>query len=128
MQGRFSDALTLRHETCEQYVHAAAPATTLWVVPTPNNSQSIDGHVVAYTAGVPTTAPSTGYRGPSTYSGASAIVSVLTVDNASFVPGDSASTTISVSADGDGTMSFSGLVDTATDAAESGRVQWTCTD
>ncbi|MBV8302179.1 MAG: hypothetical protein JOY68_09695, partial [Candidatus Dormibacteraeota bacterium] len=36
LQGRFSDNVTLRHETCQQYVSAAAPATTLWVVPTPN--------------------------------------------------------------------------------------------
>ena len=128
LQGGFSDNVTLRHETCEQYVRAAAPATTLWVVPTPNNTQSIDGHVVMYTAGVPNIAPSIGFRGPRSYGGVSAIMSVLIVDNASFVPGDSATTTITVSGDGSGSMSFEGLVDTASNAAESGRVQWTCTD
>jgi hypothetical protein len=128
LQGRFSDSVTLRHETCEQYVRALAPATTLWVVPTPNDSESIAGHVVGYTAGVPSAPPSTGYKGPGSYTTPSAIVSVLTVDSASFGPGDSASATITVNASGAGTMSFSDLVDTATNAAESGTVQWTCTD
>jgi hypothetical protein len=128
LTGQFSDALTLRRQSCEQYVRAVAPGTTLWVVPAPSNAAQVDGHTVTYTAGVPQAAPSTGYRGPGSYSGASALVSVLLIDNTSFLPGRLARTTITVSANGSGSMSFSGLVDQDTNAAESGRVSWICTD
>jgi len=126
VSGSFRDSVTLRHESCAEYVRAAAPATTLWVVPTPTPEQSVGGHAVNYTAGVPSTAPSSGYQGPRTYRGASAIVSVLLVDNASFTPGDRSQTSISVAADGSGTMTFNDMVDTATFATESGTVRWTC--
>lgn len=127
-QGSFDDTVTLRHETCAEYVAAAAPATTLWVVPTPNTGTPVGGHAIMYTAGIPQNPPSRGYHGPGTYSSPSALVSVLLVDNASFLPGATTAATISISADGSGSLSFTGLVDTSSDALESGRVEWTCRD
>jgi hypothetical protein len=125
LQGSFSDTITLRHETCRDYVQALLPATTLWVVPSPYGT-TVNGHSVTYTAGVPSASPSAGYRGPGTYSGASALISVLAIDSASFVPGDRTNTTIGVAADGSGFMSFTDLVDTTTYELESGKVRWSC--
>jgi hypothetical protein len=81
-----------------------------------------------YTAGVLLNTTGTGYRGPATYSGASTIVSVLIVENASYLPGDDATATITVAADGSGSMSFVGLLDVYTNAAEAGTATWTCAD
>jgi hypothetical protein len=55
-------------------------------------------------------------------------VSVLLIDNASFLPGNDAVATITVGPDGSGSLSFSGLLDVGTSAAESGVVTWTCSD
>ncbi len=126
LRGTFSDHVTSRGETCGAYVAGLLPATTLWVVPTPGNATIVGGHIVTYTAGVPSSKPSTGYHGPATYAQPSAVVADLVIDNDSFVGGDSATATIAVRADGSGSMRFAGLVDTATDAAESGSETWTC--
>jgi hypothetical protein len=125
VRGNFVDALTSRHERCSQYVAGALPATTLWVVPT-LGSLPLSGHTVMYTAGVVNAPPSTGFHGPGTYTGASAIVADLIVDNSSFT--FAASTVIHVAGDASGTMSFTGMLDTSTNAEESGRVSWTCAD
>jgi hypothetical protein len=125
MHGSFIDSLTGRHERCSQYVNGALPATTLWVVPTPG-SLPVNGHAVVYTAGVPNAPPSSGFHGPGTYTGASATVADLIVDNSSFI--FAASTVIHVAADASGSMSFTGMLDTNTNAEESGMVSWTCAD
>ena len=125
LKGSFVDSLTGRHETCSQYVAGALPATTLWVVPTPV-SQLVGNHQVTYTAGVVIAPPSPGFHGPGIYTGASATMADLIVDNSSFT--FAASTVIHVTADASGTMSFTGMVDTFTYALESGKVSWTCTD
>jgi hypothetical protein len=127
VKGSFTDSLTARNETCSEYAQGVEPAVTLWVVPTPNNAATVDGHTVMFTAGVPTAKPSAGYHGPGTYTGTSALVSELTVDNASFLPGASATAVISVSRDGSGSMSFTGMLDTFNSAEESGSVTWRCT-
>jgi hypothetical protein len=126
VKGSFTDAITSRRETCDQYVHGLAPATTLWVVPTPNNGSSIAGHAVTFTAGVPANAPSSGYHGPGTYAEPSAVVADLIVDESSFLPGSAAKTTISIAADGSGSLSFTDMVDTSTSAIESGTEHWKC--
>lgn len=126
VKGTFTDTLTSRQETCQEYVRGLAPATTLWVVPTPNLGSSVTGHIVSLTAGVPSEKPSSGYHGPGTYAEPSATVSVVIVDNASFLPGRQAHATITVSSDGSGSLTFSGMVDTFNSAVESGREQWTC--
>ncbi|HET9847715.1 MAG TPA: hypothetical protein VFR68_04080 [Candidatus Dormibacteraeota bacterium] len=126
VHGTFTDTLTSRRETCRAYVGGAVPATTLWVVPTPSNASPVGGHVVTLTGGVPTDQPSSGYHGPGTYAQPSAAVAVLIVDNASFLPGNDARVSITVSPDGSGSMSFTGMVDTSTSAAESGEERWTC--
>jgi hypothetical protein len=125
LHGTFVDSLTGRHERCSQYVAGALPATTLWVVPTPG-SQPIGSHTVMYTAGVPNAPPSSGFHGAATYTGASAIVADLIIDNSSFT--FATNTVIHVAADASGTMSFTGMLDTYTNAEESGRVSWTCAD
>jgi hypothetical protein len=125
VHGSFVDSLTSRHERCSQYVAGALQATTLWVVPTPG-SAPVGGHTVMYTAGVPNAPPSSGFHGPGTYTGASATVADLIIDNSSFT--FAASTVIDVAADASGTMSFTGMLDTSTNADESGRVSWTCAD
>jgi uncharacterized protein (TIGR02118 family) len=54
VKGTFTDTLTSRQETCDQYVHGQAQATTLWVVPLPGRGGTPDGgHAVSFTAGVP---------------------------------------------------------------------------
>lgn len=126
VKGTFSDTLTSRQETCKEYVGGLAPATTLWVVPTPNLGSSVGGHVVSLTAGVPSEKPSNGYHGPGTYAEHSAIVSVVIIDNASFLPGNAAHASIVVSGDGSGSLAFSGMVDTFNSAVESGQEKWTC--
>src|ERR1700722_17149986 len=118
--GQFSDSLTARHETCDAYANGQVPATTLFVVPTPNDTSNVNGHSVMYTAGVPINNTHTGYHGPGTYTGASALVAVLLIDNASFLPGNNATATITVGPDGSGSLSFSGLLDVATNTAETG--------
>jgi hypothetical protein len=125
VQGNFVDSVTGRHERCSQYVAGALPATTLWVVPTPG-SVPVGGRMIMYTAGVVNAPPSSGFHGPGTYTGASAIVADLIVDNSSFT--FAASTVIHVAGDASGTMSFTGMLDTSTNAEESGRVSWTCAD
>jgi hypothetical protein len=125
VHGNFVDSLTGRHELCSQYVAGALPATTLWVVPTPG-SLPVSGHMVMYTAGVASAPPSSGFHGPGTYTNASATVADLIIDNSSFT--FATSTVIHVARDGSGTMSFTGMLDTSTNAAESGRVGWTCAD
>jgi hypothetical protein len=125
VHGNFVDSLTGRHERCSQYVAGALPATTLWVVPTPG-SLPVGGHTVMYTAGVVNVPPSSGYHGPGPYTGASATVADLIIDNSSFT--FAASTVIHVAGDGSGTMSFTGMLDTSTNAEESGTVSWTCAD
>jgi hypothetical protein len=126
VQGTFNDTLTSRMEMCAAYVAGAVPATTLWVVPSPNSAALVGGHVVTFTAGVPSDRPSSGYHGPGTYAQPSATVADLIIDNASFVAGDDARTTINVSSDGSGSLSFTGMIDTSTDAAESGSETWMC--
>jgi hypothetical protein len=125
VHGSFVDALTGRNERCSQYVAGALPATTLWVVPTPG-SVPVGGHTVMYTAGVSNAPPSSGFHGPGTYTGASATMADLIIDNSSFI--FAASTVIDVAANASGTMSFTGMLDTNTNAEESGRVRWTCAD
>ena len=125
VRGNFVDALTGRNERCSQYVAGALAATTLWVVPTPG-SLPVGGHTVMYTAGVPNAPPSSGFHGPGTYTGASATVADLIIDNSSFT--FAASNVIQVAGDASGTMSFTGMLDTSTNADESGRVSWTCAD
>jgi hypothetical protein len=125
VRGDFVDALTGRHERCSQYVASALPGTTLWVVPTPG-SAPVGGDTVMYTAGVVNAPPSSGYHGPGAYTGASASVADLIIDNSSFI--FAASTVIDVAANASGTMSFTGMLDTNTNAEESGRVSWTCAD
>ena len=127
VKGSFTDTITARHETCNTYARGIDPATTLWVVPTPNNAATVSGHAVAFTAGVPSAKPSSGYHGPGKYTGDSALVSELTADNASFLPGTSATTVITVSDQGWGSMSFTGMLDTFNSAEESGSVTWRCT-
>jgi len=124
--GTFTDAVTSRHETCGEYADGKVPATTLFVVPTPNDTNNVSGHSVMYTAGVPITNTDSGYHGPGMYTGASALVSVLLIDNASYLPGNDAAATITVGPDGSGSLSFSGLIDVDTYAAEAGVVTWTC--
>jgi len=68
VKGTFKDALTSRQETCDACSRGLAPATTIWVVPTPNNASPVGGHLVTLTAGVPNDKPSSGYEGPGTYS------------------------------------------------------------
>lgn len=126
--GTFTDSLTARHETCNAYANGQVPATTLFVVPTPNDTSNVNGHSVMYTAGVPINNSRAGYHGPGTYTGASTLVSVLLIDNASYLPGNDAAATITVGQDGSGSLSFSGLLDVETNAAETGVVTWTCTD
>jgi hypothetical protein len=128
VSGTFSDSLTARRETCDAYANGQVPATTLFVVPTPNDSTNVNGHSVMYTAGVPINTMQTGYHGPGTYTGVSALVSVLLIDNASYLPGNNAVATITVASDGSGSLSFSGLLDVGTSVAESGVVTWTCSD
>jgi hypothetical protein len=126
--GTFTDSLTARHEECDAYAEGKVPSTTIFVVPTPNDTSNVNGHSVMYTAGVPINTSATGYHGPGTYTGVSAIVSVLVIDNASFLPGDNAIATITVGQDGSGSLSFSGMLDVATNNAETGVVTWTCAD
>ncbi|HEY6470994.1 MAG TPA: hypothetical protein VI434_14635 [Candidatus Dormibacteraeota bacterium] len=128
VSGSFSDSLTARHETCAAYADGQIPATTLFVVPTPYDTTNVSGHTVQYTAGVPINNSKTGYHGPGTYTGVSALVSVLLIDNASYLPGNNATATITVGIDGSGSLSFSGLQDVATNAPETGAVTWTCSD
>jgi hypothetical protein len=128
VSGAFSDSLTARHETCAAYANGQVPATTLFVVPTPYDTTDVSGHTVQYTAGVPINNSKTGYHGPGTYTGVSALVSVLLIDNASYLPGNNATATITVGMDGSGSLSFSGLQDVATNAPETGVVTWTCSD
>ena len=125
VRGDFVDALTGRHERCSQYVAGALPSTTLWVVPTPG-SAPVGGHTVMYTAGVSNAPPSSGFHGPGTYTGTSATMADLIINNPSFI--FAASTVIDVAANASGTMSFTGMLDTNTNAEESGRVSWTCAD
>jgi hypothetical protein len=125
--GTFTDTLTARHETCDAYANGQVPATTLFVVPTPNDATNVNGHTVMYTAGVPINSSRNGYHGPGTYTGMSALVSVLIIDNASYLPGDNAAAVITVSKDGSGSLTFTGLLDVATNAAETGTVAWSCT-
>jgi hypothetical protein len=124
--GTFTDSLTARHETCDAYAEGKVPATTLFVVPTPHDTSNVNGHSVMYTAGIPITSTDTGYHGPGTYTGVAALVSVLIIDNASYLPGNDAAATITVGPDGSGSLSFSGLLDVDTNAAESGVVTWAC--
>lgn len=125
VDGAFLDAITGRQESCAQYALGARPATTLWVTPTPGNSSaSVGGHLVSFTAGVG--GASVSFQGPGTYSTPAAEVDDLEVDNSSFVAGTTPKTAINVAADASGSMTFSGLVDTDTDAAESGSETWTC--
>lgn len=126
VSGRFTDTFTSRGERCDAYVRGVVPATTIWVVPAPSSGSVVGGHLVSMTAGVPNTQPSTGYHGPGTYVQPSAIVGDLIVDNDSFVSGEGTKTSITVAHDGSGTLSFSGLIDTQTDAIESGNEHWTC--
>ena len=127
VKGTFTDTLTSRQETCDQYVHGQAQATTLWVVPSPGNGgEPVGGHAVSFTAGVPSNKPSSGYRGPGTYSAPSAIVADLLIDNASFLPGSEATASIIVANNGSGSLTFSGMIDTSTNAVESGAEQWKC--
>jgi hypothetical protein len=126
VRGKFTDGLTTRGERCTAYAHALAPATTLWVVPTPNNAETVAGHIVFYTAGVVAATPSGDYHGPGSYSGANALISELTIDNASFVADAKTSATIIVDSDGAGSLSFRNLVDTSTFALEAGKVTWRC--
>ena len=126
VKGSFSDPITSRQETCDQYVRGLAPATTLWVVPSPNSGTIVGRHIVTLTAGVPTNKPSSGYHGPGTYAEPSAIVGDLVIDNTSFVAGDSATATITVGQDGSGSLSFTDLEDTANYARESGSEHWKC--
>lgn len=128
VSGSFSNSLTARHETCAAYANGQIPATTLFVVPTPYDTTNVSGHTVQYTAGVPINNSKTGYHGPGTYTGVSALVSVLLIDNASYLPGDNATATITVGLDGSGSLSFSGMLDDATNAPEAGVVTWTCSD
>lgn len=126
VKGTFSDSITSRGETCDQYVRGLERATTLWVVPSPTANDIVGGHIVTLTAGVPSDKPSTGYHGPGTYSQASAIVGDVIVDNTSFVGGDGATATITVADDGSGSLSFTGMQDTSTYVVESGTEHWKC--
>jgi hypothetical protein len=126
--GTFTDSLTARHEKCDAYAEGKVPSTTIFVVPTPNDTSNVNGHSVMYTAGVPINTSATGYHGAGTYTGVSAIVSVLIIDNASFLPGNNATASITVGQDGSGSLSFSGMLDVTTNDAETGVVTWTCTD
>jgi hypothetical protein len=126
LSGSFGDTITSRQETCDAYVRGEAPATTLFVVPAPNTGVPLGGHLVSFTAGVPSGQPSSGYHGPGTYSEPSAIVTVLLIDNASFLPGSQASATIVIARDGSGSLTFSDMVDISTRAVESGTEQWRC--
>ncbi len=132
VSGSFTDTLTTRGETCRAYVSGVAPATTLWVVPTPSNAELVDRHIVTYTAGVVTparglgTPPARGYHGPGVYSGSNAIAADLTIDNYSFIGDAQTSATIVVNSSGAGSMSFRGMVDTFSSARESGTVTWRC--
>lgn len=126
VKGSFTDTITSRQETCDQYVRGLAPATTLWVVPAPNTGVVVGGHLVSFNAGVPTDKPSTGYRGPGTYSEPSAIVSDLLIDNTSFIAGEQATATITVAQDGSGSLSFTDMEDTSNFARESGSEHWRC--
>jgi len=126
VRGTFKDSLTSRQETCDEYVRGLAAATTLWVVPTPNSTSAVGGHVVSLSAGIPSAKPSIGYLGPGTYTQPSALVADLLIDNASFLPGNEALATITVDSTGSGWLSFSGMVDTSTSAVESGKETWTC--
>jgi len=128
VKGRFTDRLTSRGETCDEYVRRLAPATTIWVVPAPDNGSAVGGHIVTLTAGIPNNKPSSGYLGPATYSQASAQVADLLIDNASFLAGKEALATIIVTSNGFGSLSFSGMVDTSTLAVESGKETWRCSD
>ncbi len=125
VDGWFQDALTGRRETCAQYVAGAVPATTLWVAPTPNQGQPVNGHVVTLTAGI-AAAGGGGFHGPATYRSPEAAVDVLIVDNSSFLAGASSDTSITVTANGSGSMHFAGLLDTDTNAAEAGYETWSC--
>jgi hypothetical protein len=125
VHGSFVDSLTGRHERCSQYVAGALQATTLWVVPTPG-SALVGGHTVIYTAGVSNAPPSSGFHGPGTYTGASATMADLIIDNSSFT--FAAIAVIHVAGDASGTMSFTGMLDTNTNVEESGRLSWTCAD
>jgi hypothetical protein len=126
VRGQFTDTLTSRDETCEQYVRGLGNATTLWVVPGPADNALVGKHLVSLKAGVPSDKPSSGYHGPGTYSGPSAILSDLLIDNTSFLPGDSAQTSIVVAPDGSGSLTFTGMVDTSSNAVESGSEHWKC--
>ena len=126
LKGSFTDTITSRQETCDQYVRGLAPATTLWVVPAPNTGVIVGSHIVSLSAGVPTDKPSTGYHGPGSYSEPSAIVADLIIDNTSFIAGDKATATITVAQDGSGSLSFTDMEDTSNFARESGSEQWKC--
>ena len=125
VDGHFTDAITGRRETCAQYAEGAIQATTLWVTPTPNNAELVAGHSVSFTAGVAGAA--TSFHGAGSYAQPGAQVDDLLVDNASFLPGGRPTTSITVMPDGSGAMSFGGLADTSTGAAETGSETWTCT-
>lgn len=126
MKGTFSDTITSRQETCDQYVRGLAPATTLWVVPSPNSGAIVGNHIVTLTAGVPSNKPSSGYHGPGSYAEPSAIVGDLVIDNTSFIAGDKATATITVAEDGSGSLSFTDLEDTSNSKRESGSEHWKC--
>ena len=124
VQGTFTDAVTGRHETCAQYAAGGQPASTLWVTPAPSNAEHVAGHVITLTGGV---VPSTDFRGPGTYGAPTAQVDDLLIDSYSFIPGDTPAAVVTLGPNASGRMTFSGLVDTFSNATESGSETWTCT-
>jgi len=124
VDGQFTDAITGRGETCAQYAAGSVPASTLWVTPTPNNAELVAGHSISFTAGIAGSGLS--FRGSGVYSQPAAQVDVLVLDNSSFLAGDSPTTVITITSSGAGSMTFSGMTDTSSGAAESGTESWSC--
>jgi hypothetical protein len=127
LKGTFADRFTSRHRTCATYAQGIVGGTREFVVPSPDGSALVDGHTVTYTAGLAGNTPNTDYRGPGTYAEPVAVVSDLVVDNAGFLPGDGARTTLTIAADGSGSLLFTDMIDIASNALEHGTARWTCT-
>ncbi len=125
VDGRFTDSITGRGETCGQYAYGQVAATTLWVTPTPSNAAAVAGHRVSLTAGVAGSGVT--FHGPGVYTEPAAQVNVLMVDDLSFLQGDHATTTITVTSSGAGSMVFSDMADSYSGEVETGEETWTCT-
>jgi hypothetical protein len=119
LTGTFKDTKTASSESCSDYVTGSA--AVVYAPPAPDSGTTVGGEMLAYTVLVYASA---GYHGAGTYMTHGMIISVGSM--AYGLTSNNEMQTITVTADGSGSLTFSNLPDELHTANESGTISWTC--